>query len=109
MLRPMSLRKVMKFGGAALADGPAERVCRVVRERGELPIVVVSAHQGSRTPTRSRVPRRAARSTGIACASGTRVSAAALRRRALNAFRRARLLLEGSARGALPRANATSS
>jgi aspartate kinase len=44
----MPFRKVMKFGGAALADGPAvERVGRIVRERGgERPIVVVSAHQG---------------------------------------------------------------
>ena len=44
----MTFRKVMKFGGAALADGPAvERVCRIVREKGgERPIVVVSAHQG---------------------------------------------------------------
>jgi aspartate kinase len=44
----MSSRKVMKFGGAALADGPAvERSCRIVRERGGAnPIVVVSAHQG---------------------------------------------------------------
>ena len=38
----------MKFGGAALADGPAvERVCGIVRDLGgERPIVVVSAHQG---------------------------------------------------------------
>src|SRR5262245_37239357 len=45
---PVSCGKVMKFGGAALADGPAvERVLRIVRERGgDRPIVVVSAHQG---------------------------------------------------------------
>lgn len=38
----------MKFGGAALADGPAvERVCEIVRELGgRRPVVVVSAHQG---------------------------------------------------------------
>ena len=44
----MSFGRVMKFGGAALADGPGvERVCRIVRDRGgERPIVVVSAHQG---------------------------------------------------------------
>ena len=39
---------VMKFGGAALADGPGiQRVCRLVREYGgERPIVVVSAPYG---------------------------------------------------------------
>jgi aspartate kinase len=44
----VSFEKVMKFGGAALADGPAvERVCAIVRDfGGERPIVVVSAHQG---------------------------------------------------------------
>ncbi len=38
----------MKFGGAALADGPAvERAGRIVRDLGgERPVVVVSAHQG---------------------------------------------------------------
>jgi aspartate kinase len=40
--------KVMKFGGAALKDGPAvERACGIVRDLGgERPVVVVSAHQG---------------------------------------------------------------
>ena len=44
----MSFERVMKFGGAGLADGPAvQRACRIVAERGgERPIVVVSAHQG---------------------------------------------------------------
>ncbi len=44
----MAFEKVMKFGGAALADGAAvERVCAIVRDRGGgRPIVVVSAHQG---------------------------------------------------------------
>lgn len=39
---------MMKFGGAALADGPAvERACGIVRDLGgERPVVVVSAHQG---------------------------------------------------------------
>ena len=38
----------MKFGGAALKDGPAvERACAIVRDLGgERPVVVVSAHQG---------------------------------------------------------------
>lgn len=58
----MSFRKVMKFGGAALADGPAvERACRIVRDRGgERPIVVVSAHQGV-TNLLDSVARAAAR------------------------------------------------
>ena len=44
----MSFDRVMKFGGAALADGPAvERVCALVREQGgPRPVLVVSAHQG---------------------------------------------------------------
>jgi aspartate kinase len=44
----VAFEKVMKFGGAALADGPAvERVCGLVRDfGGDRPIVVVSAHQG---------------------------------------------------------------
>jgi aspartate kinase len=44
----LAFEKVMKFGGAALADGPAvERVCAIVREHGgDRPVVVVSAHQG---------------------------------------------------------------
>ncbi|MBL8858795.1 MAG: aspartate kinase [Planctomycetes bacterium] len=44
----MSFDRVMKFGGAGLADGPAvQRACRIVAERGgERPIVVVSAHLG---------------------------------------------------------------
>jgi aspartate kinase len=48
MLRRMSFERVMKFGGAALADGPGvERVCEIVREHGgPRPVVVVSAHQG---------------------------------------------------------------
>lgn len=48
MLRGMSFDRVMKFGGAALADGPCiERVCALVREQGgPRPILVVSAHQG---------------------------------------------------------------
>lgn len=38
----------MKFGGAALRDGPAvERACAIVRDLGgDRPVVVVSAHQG---------------------------------------------------------------
>ena len=38
----------MKFGGAALMDGPAvERACGIVRDLGgERPVIVVSAHQG---------------------------------------------------------------
>jgi len=48
MLQPMPFDKVMKFGGAALKDGPAvERACAIVRDfGGERPVVVVSAHQG---------------------------------------------------------------
>jgi aspartate kinase len=48
MLHGMSFDRVMKFGGAALADGPAvERVCALVREQGGArPVLVVSAHQG---------------------------------------------------------------
>jgi aspartate kinase len=44
----MSAHSVLKFGGAALKDGPSVRLCaRIVRERGgERPLVVVSAHQG---------------------------------------------------------------
>lgn len=44
----MTFDRVLKFGGAGLADGPAvQRACRIVAERGgERPIVVVSAHQG---------------------------------------------------------------
>jgi aspartate kinase len=44
----MSFDRVLKFGGAALADGPSvQRACRIVQEHGgERPIVVVSAHQG---------------------------------------------------------------
>ncbi|MFN0243326.1 MAG: aspartate kinase [Planctomycetota bacterium] len=40
--------KVLKFGGAALTDGPGvQRACRIVRQYGGArPIVVVSAHQG---------------------------------------------------------------
>jgi aspartate kinase len=46
--QPRSFDKVLKFGGAALADGPGvERACRIVAEHGgRRPIVVVSAHQG---------------------------------------------------------------
>lgn len=44
-------QRVLKFGGAALADGPAvRRVCRIVarewREAQDPPLVVVSAHRG---------------------------------------------------------------
>jgi aspartate kinase len=48
MLRRVAFEKVMKFGGAALKDGPAvERVCAIVRGfGGNRPVVVVSAHQG---------------------------------------------------------------
>jgi aspartate kinase len=48
MLQPVTFEKVMKFGGAALKDGPAvERACAIVRDfGGERPVVVVSAHQG---------------------------------------------------------------
>jgi len=58
----VSSRKVMKFGGAALADGPAvERSCRIVEELGgAAPIVVVSAHQGV-TSLLDSVARGAAR------------------------------------------------
>ncbi len=44
----MTFDRVLKFGGAGLADGPAvQRACRIVLEKGgERPIVVVSAHQG---------------------------------------------------------------
>ena len=44
----MSFDKVLKFGGAGLADGPAvQRACKIVREQGGArPIIVVSAHQG---------------------------------------------------------------
>jgi len=44
----MPFERVMKFGGAALADGPGvERVCALVREQGgPRPVLVVSAHQG---------------------------------------------------------------
>ncbi len=44
----MIFEKVLKFGGAALADGPGvTRACQIVREYGgERPVVVVSAHQG---------------------------------------------------------------
>ena len=40
--------RVLKFGGAALRDGPAVRqAARIVRmEGGERPLVVVSAHEG---------------------------------------------------------------
>jgi aspartate kinase len=48
MLQRVAFEKVMKFGGAALKDGPAiERACAIVRDfGGERPVVVVSAHQG---------------------------------------------------------------
>ncbi|MBL8860879.1 MAG: aspartate kinase [Planctomycetes bacterium] len=44
----MPFDTVLKFGGAALADGPGvQRACKIVAERGgSRPIVVVSAHQG---------------------------------------------------------------
>ncbi len=43
MLPPL----VMKFGGAALADGEAVRhACRIILEADRPPIVVVSAHEG---------------------------------------------------------------
>lgn len=44
----MAFEKVLKFGGAALGDGPGvERCCKLTIEfGGERPIVVVSAHQG---------------------------------------------------------------
>jgi aspartate kinase len=44
----MGFDKVLKFGGAALCDGPGVlRACKLVQEHGgPRPIVVVSAHQG---------------------------------------------------------------
>jgi len=44
----VSPRRVLKFGGAALRDGPAiERCARIVASRRETqPLVVVSAHEG---------------------------------------------------------------
>jgi aspartate kinase len=44
----MPFDRVLKFGGAALADGPGvQRACRIIHEHGgERAIVVVSAHQG---------------------------------------------------------------
>lgn len=44
----MARKRVLKFGGAALRDGPAiERVTRIVREHGgDCPVLVVSAHEG---------------------------------------------------------------
>ena len=44
----MSFDKVLKFGGAGLADGPAVlRACQIVQTHGGArPVVVVSAHQG---------------------------------------------------------------
>src|SRR5207244_7025234 len=47
-LNPMSFDKVLKFGGAALADGPCVlRACKIIqRHGGTRPVVVVSAHQG---------------------------------------------------------------
>ncbi|TDJ72671.1 MAG: aspartate kinase [Planctomycetota bacterium] len=44
----MSQVRVLKFGGAALADGPGiERACSIVASQGgDRPIVVVSAHEG---------------------------------------------------------------
>jgi aspartate kinase len=44
----MSFDKVLKFGGAALADGPCVlRACQIIqRHGGTRPVVVVSAHQG---------------------------------------------------------------
>ncbi len=44
----MPFDKVLKFGGAALADGPGVlRACKIVQQHGGArPIVVVSAHQG---------------------------------------------------------------
>ncbi len=44
----MAFDRVLKFGGAALADGPGVlRACRIVEEQGgQRPIVVASAHQG---------------------------------------------------------------
>ena len=45
----LAFEKVMKFGGAALADGPAvERACAIVRDfGGRRPVVVVSAVLGA--------------------------------------------------------------
>lgn len=44
----MHFDRILKFGGAGLADGPAvERACELVRDHGgRRPAVVVSAHQG---------------------------------------------------------------
>lgn len=44
----MPFDRVLKFGGAALADGPGvQRACKIVADHGGAqPIVVVSAHQG---------------------------------------------------------------
>lgn len=44
----MHFERVLKFGGAGLADGPAvERACDLIRDYGgRRPVVVVSAHQG---------------------------------------------------------------
>ncbi len=54
-------KRVLKFGGAALADGEAvRRVCRIIASQvHERPIVVVSAHQGV-TDLLERVARVAA-------------------------------------------------
>ncbi|MEW6073420.1 MAG: aspartate kinase [Planctomycetota bacterium] len=54
-------RRVLKFGGAALKDGPAVALAaRIVRERGgERPLVVASAHQGV-TDLLERAAREAA-------------------------------------------------
>jgi aspartate kinase len=43
----MRFDRVLKFGGAALADGPGvQRACEIVRRSGERAVVVVSAHHG---------------------------------------------------------------
>ena len=44
----MYVRRVLKFGGAALADGPSvERVCKIVLQAADQrPVVIVSAHHG---------------------------------------------------------------
>jgi aspartate kinase len=44
----MAGQRVLKFGGAALCDGPSvRRACRIIVERGgPAPVVVVSAHEG---------------------------------------------------------------
>lgn len=44
----MHFERVLKFGGAGLADGPAvEHACDLIRDHGgKRPVVVVSAHQG---------------------------------------------------------------